>query len=162
MRRDAQRDGRIDARDFFHDDRVIDVIVTEAPQSLGQNAPEPAQAPQVAENVDRKMLRFVPLHYVRTNFSFREIANRFAELILFGCVGEIQSLKRSPVWRDPSGRCVPADSFRPACARRWTRATPARRGYWASRRREWNRRNSACARAEDEPCARSFRFPRAD
>src|SRR5262249_43162483 len=96
MRGGAQGDRRIDTGNLFHDDRVVDITVSGAAERFGKYGAEHAQAAKFAKNIEREMLRLIPLHHVRTHLRFGEIADRLAELILFWGKSEIQT-KRSPL-----------------------------------------------------------------
>ena len=75
VRGHAQRDGGIDTREFFHGDHIVDVVVAGPAKVLRENCSEHTHRAKFAKNLDRKVLRLVPLHDVRLDLAFREFAN---------------------------------------------------------------------------------------
>jgi hypothetical protein len=95
MRRNAQRDRRIDPRDLFHQDRIVDVVVPRAAQILREHRAQHAQAPQGAKHRDRELLRLVPLHDVRPDLGLGELADCFSKLMLLCGESEVHYEKSS-------------------------------------------------------------------
>ena len=83
VRRDRQRDARIDARELLDADAVVDRRHAGAAVGLGKlDAQEPERG-ELRDELDRKVLRLVPLHHVRADLGFREFAHAAPEQRLF-------------------------------------------------------------------------------
>src|SRR5690242_8289766 len=80
---------------------------------LGKDRAHVAELAQLADDVEGKRLRLVPLHYMRRNFRLGELPNSLAQLELFGGIFELHlTVIRSLPWRRPNGPCVAAGSSR--------------------------------------------------
>src|SRR5262249_32801973 len=89
VRRQRQRDARTDARDLLDADAVIERAHAGAAVGLGDlNAHQP-QVRQLFDQLERKMLRLVPLHDVRPNLGLGKFADAASEELLFGRETEI-------------------------------------------------------------------------
>ncbi len=85
VRRHRQRDRRIDARELFDADAVVDGRHPGAAVLLGELDAHQAERGELRQQIHRKLLRLVPLHHVRPHLGFRELAHRAAqELLLLG------------------------------------------------------------------------------
>ena len=85
VRRHRQRDARIDARELFDADAVVDRRHAGAAVLLGELNAQQAERRQLRHQFDRKVLRLVPLADVGPDFGFRELAHAAAQqLLLFG------------------------------------------------------------------------------
>ena len=89
VRSRAQRDGRIDARQLFHQNRVIDVAVACSTEFFREYRAQHTHTAKLAEHFERELLRLIPLHHVRPDFGLGEFAKRFPELMLLWGVAEV-------------------------------------------------------------------------
>jgi hypothetical protein len=84
VRGNRQRNRRVDARELFDADAVVDRRQSGAAVLLRKlNARQPERAEPRPE-VARKALRLVPGHHIRTDFCLGELADCFPEQLLFG------------------------------------------------------------------------------
>ena len=110
VRRDRQRDGRVDARELLQAEAVVDGGHPGAAPLLGELNPHQAQVGQLRDERARKLLRLVPLAHERTDLAFGELADRLPQQLLFvgelemhgGSVDDAEDLSRPAVssWRD--------------------------------------------------------------
>ncbi len=85
VRGHRQRHARIDARELFDADAVVDGAHAGAAVGLGELDAHQAEVGQLRQQFLGKVLRFVPLHDVGPNFGFGEFANALAkERLLVG------------------------------------------------------------------------------
>ena len=82
VRRDRQRHAGIDARQLLDADAVVDGRHAGAAVLLGKLDAQQAERGQLRHQLDRKMLRLVPLADVRTHFGFGELAHAAAQQLL--------------------------------------------------------------------------------
>ena len=89
VRGDRERDRRTDARQLLDADAVVDRRQRGAAVLLGElDARSSPSAASFGSRSIGKLLRLVPLHDVRANLGFRELADRPAQqLLLFGQAG---------------------------------------------------------------------------
>ena len=114
VRRDRQRDGRVDARELLDADAVVDRRHARAAVLLGVLNAQQAERRQLRHQVGGKVLRLVPLADVRADLGFGELAHRAAQqLLLFGRseVHELSIVARSAQF-PPSVSSL--GSYRPA------------------------------------------------
>ena len=118
VRGDAQRDRRIDARHLLHQDRVIDVAISGASQIFRKNRAQHAQLTQPVKNVDRKMLRLIPLHHVRAGSRLPQNRESFSGAdSVPACKPKSIRFRRSlPAVGSQRTVRARAGSFRPPCA----------------------------------------------
>src|SRR4029079_2542917 len=88
VRGDREGDGRIDARELFDADAVVDRRHAGAAVFLGELNPHQAQRGHLRNQLCGKMLGVVPLADVRLDLSLGELANGLTEELLF--VGETE------------------------------------------------------------------------
>ena len=84
VRGDRQRDRRIDARQLFDADAVVERRHPGAAVRLGHLDAHQPERGQLRQQVRRKRLRLVPLHDVRTDLGLGELADRAAQELVIG------------------------------------------------------------------------------
>ena len=82
MRRDDQRDGRVDTRELLDDDRVLDVAETCAAEFFGKDRAEIPELAAVLDHFERESLSLIPLEHVRRDLALRKLAYVAAEFDL--------------------------------------------------------------------------------
>src|SRR5262249_16961984 len=151
-----------------------------------KNRAHVAQLAQLAHDRERKSLRFVPLHHVRSNLGLGKFAHGFAEVLLLGSVGELHrntgdrsqetgsrsgckprilspvfcllSPKRFLPSPRPTASSVAGDSSPPPCGTRSTRGSRRRTGNSFPYRCGCSRENSAYGPAAVFSSVRSSRY----
>ena len=78
VRRHDQAYGRIDARELFNDDGILDVAEPRAAQVFREDGSEKAKLAGMFDYVERKDLLFIPAQNVRTDFLLGKFADAFA------------------------------------------------------------------------------------
>ncbi len=73
-----EADGRIDAREFFDDDGVIDVAESGAAELFGKDGAQKTEPAGVFDGFEREDLLFVPFEDVRRDFGLGKFAHSFA------------------------------------------------------------------------------------
>ena len=68
VRRDRERNGRIDASEFLDANTVVDRRHRGAAICLGKLDAQQTKRRQLGHELDRKMLRLIPLAHVRPDF----------------------------------------------------------------------------------------------
>ena len=96
VRREDDPHRAIHARKFLDDDGVFDVTESRAAVLFGKNRAHVTELAQLLDDFERKSLRLVPLHDVRPNFRFRELAHGFAKVNLLRRVVEFHGLTLAP------------------------------------------------------------------
>ena len=82
VRRDRQRDRRIDARELLDADAVVDRRHPRAAVLLRELDAHQPERGQLRQQLDGKVLRLVPLHDVRPDLGFGELADGAPQQLL--------------------------------------------------------------------------------
>src|SRR5438105_13046103 len=73
MSRHGNSNGPIDAREFFDRGRILHVSERRASVFFRKQNTEQPKLAELWDELDRKMLRFVPLHHMRRDLGFGEL-----------------------------------------------------------------------------------------
>jgi hypothetical protein len=90
--RHRQRDAGIDPRDLLDADAVVDRRHRRAAVLFGELDAHQAERAELRHQLPRKVLVLIPLADVRTDFGFRELADRAAQQLLLVCRTKVHGL----------------------------------------------------------------------
>src|SRR5437016_8528163 len=85
MRSHDDPDGAVHKRQLLDNDGVLDVAEPGAAEPLRKNRTQVSELAELADRLQRKRLRLVPLHDMRRDLRFRKFAHCVTKLNLFRC-----------------------------------------------------------------------------
>src|SRR5437879_3106477 len=83
MRSDNDPDGAVHAGQLLDEDGVLDIAEAGAAELLRKNRAHISELAELADRLQRKLLRLVPLHHMRRDLRFRKFAHCVTKLNLF-------------------------------------------------------------------------------